>query len=81
MTKSFTVKLNRDPNELLALARHKASAKGFQFDGDENTGRFQGAGFRAIYHIRGDLLSITVLQKPFFVPWPLIQSSIFSHFE
>ncbi|MGZ8217279.1 hypothetical protein [Methylomagnum sp.] len=76
MSKSFEVKLNRDPDEIIAQARAAAHKNGIQFSGDGQTGHFVGHGIEGSYLILDDILSVEIAKKPFIVPWSMIESKL-----
>lgn len=80
MSKSFEVKLNRDPDEIIAQAREAAHKNGIQFTGDGQTGHFVGHGIEGSYLILEDTLSIQISKKPFIMPWSLIETTVRKYF-
>lgn len=80
MSKSFEIKLNRDPDEFIAKARNMAQSHGVLFEGDGQTGRFAGHGIEGSYLILEDTLSIQISKKPFIMPWNLIESTVRKYF-
>jgi hypothetical protein len=80
MSKSFEVKLNRDPDEIIAKAREAARHNGVDFVGDGQTGHFSGHGIEGSYLIMDDILSIQIAKKPFIMPWSLIESTLRNYF-
>lgn len=80
MSKSFEIKLNRDPDEFIAKARAMAHSHGVLFEGDGQTGHFAGHGIEGSYLILEDTLSIQISKKPFIMPWSLIESTVRKYF-
>ncbi|MDD1650853.1 MAG: hypothetical protein LUO80_10760 [Methylococcaceae bacterium] len=76
MSKSIEVKLNSDPDEVVARARIAARDNGVSFEGDGQTGHFAGHGIEGSYLIFEDTLSLQISKKPFIMPWGLIESSL-----
>lgn len=76
MSKSFEVKLNSDPDAVIARARLAARDHGVSFEGDGQTGHFTGHGIEGSYLIFEDTLSLQISKKPFIMPWGLIESSV-----
>lgn len=80
MSKSFEVKLNRDPDEIIAQAREAAHKNGIQFTGDGQTGHFVGHGIEGSYLILDNVLNVNIAKKPFVVPWGMIESKLRAFF-
>ncbi len=80
MSKSFEVPLRGTADEVIAQAREAAQQHGVLLTGDERTGHFSGGGVEGVYAITDDRLAITILKKPFIVPWTLIESQIRNFF-
>ena len=76
MSKSFEVRLSRDPEQVIADARTAASQNGVRFEGDSQTGHFAGHGIEGSYLILDDTLSINISKKPFIMPWSMIESTV-----
>lgn len=81
MSRSFEVKLNGDPCEIIAKARELATRNGIHFDGDDQTGHFAGHGLQGSYLILEDILSIEVARKPMILTWNLVESTIRKYFS
>lgn len=80
MSKSFEIKLNRDPDEFIAKARAMAQSHGVLFEGNGQTGHFAGHGIEGSYLILEDTLSIQISKKPFIMPWSLIETTVRKYF-
>lgn len=80
MSKSFEIKLNRDPDTFIAEARAMAQKHGVHFEGNGQTGRFAGHGIEGSYLILEDTLSIQISKKPFILPWHMIESTVRKYF-
>jgi hypothetical protein len=80
MSKSFEINLKIAPDELIAHAREAAHNHGIQFVGDERAGRFVGHGIEGNYRINGETLLVSIVKKPFILPWGLIESRLRSFF-
>ncbi|MDD2767461.1 MAG: hypothetical protein PHT19_01925 [Methylococcus sp.] len=80
MSKKIEIKVASEPQTLVAKAHNAARAKGMEFSGDENAGRFSGNGVDGVYEFQGDLLAITITKKPFVLPWAVIETSVKSFF-
>jgi hypothetical protein len=80
MSKSFEIKLNRDPKEFLAKARDMAHSHGVQFESNGQTGQFAGHGIEGSFLILEDTLSIQISKKPFIMPWSVIEATVRKYF-
>jgi hypothetical protein len=80
MSKSFEIKLNRNPDDIIAQARDAARSNGIHFVGDGQMGRFSGHGIEGSYLILDDILSVQISKKPFIMPWSLIESTLRNYF-
>ncbi len=80
MSKSFEVKLNRDPDEVIAKAKVAARDNGVNFEGDSQTGHFSGHGIEGSYLIREDTLAVQISKKPFIMPWGMIETTLRNYF-
>jgi hypothetical protein len=75
MSKVFKVKLTSPPGEMLEKARAASHKVGIKFEGDEQTGHFNGHGVEGRYQVVEDTLSVSVTKKPFVMPWTLIETT------
>ena len=80
MSKSFEVKLNRDPDEIIAKAKVAAQENGVTFEGDGQNGHFAGHGIEGSYLVFEDTLAIQISKKPFIMPWSMIESTLRNYF-
>lgn len=76
MAKSFTIVLNDSHKALLPKAKEMAERNGVVFTGDMASGSFQGKGIAGEYRVEGDTLFATISDKPFFVPWSVVNSMV-----
>lgn len=76
MPKTFSVVSKQDPNTLVARARRAAAENNAEFRGNETSGSFSGSGVEGFYRMDGRIVTVTVTQKPFFAPWPVIESAL-----
>lgn len=78
--KTFGINLSKDPAAVVKSARAQAAKHEFEFDGDENEGRFAGKGIQGLYTISGQEMKITIAKKPMLLPWAVIESAITKFF-
>jgi hypothetical protein len=60
---------------VLARAREAARGAGIAMTGDEQRGSFRGTA-EGTYEVTGRKIRISVAQKPAFVPWGMVESSL-----
>ena len=80
MSKSFEVKLQGDPDEIIAKAKTAARDHGVDLTGDGQTGHFSGLGIEGSYLIFEDTLAIEISKKPFILPWGMVESTLRNYF-
>lgn len=56
--------------------RKKASEKNGVVKGDSTSGTITGNGITSSYTIEGNSISITVTEKPSFIPWELVEKKL-----
>lgn len=76
MPRTFNVVSTQNPSTLLARARRAAAENNADFRGTETSGSFSGSGVKGDYRMGGNVVTVTVTQKPFFVPWPVLESAL-----
>lgn len=81
MSKTIEVKLNRDPQEVVAKFKATAEKNGVHMAGDHQGGEFHGKGIEGRYAIVGDALTITLLKKPIFLSWSLMETKVREYFS
>ena len=80
MAQSFSFAFAGSPADRILHARAAAQNAGASFRGDERSGNFNGHGVVGDYRIDGTQVIITITSKPFYTPWPLIESKLRSFF-
>ena len=81
MPKSFTYDLKSDPAEALERAKQAAAESGAVFQGDSTRGTFAGSGVSGVYAMDGQRVVITVVDKPWYAPWSVIQTELSKFFS
>ena len=56
--------------------RKKASEKNAIVDGDNSAGTITGNGITSNYSVEGNTISITVTEKPSFIPWEIVEKKL-----
>ena len=74
--KKFSIKLNLHPHEVFAKSKANADNNGVTLKGDHQIGQFSGKGIEGTYELNGDILTITIVEKPFFYSWSLIETKV-----
>ena len=70
------IQIDRDFTATLANAKAAAQRAGIELTGDTQQGQFAGQGIAGHYAAREDVLTVTITDKPFFIPDNLIGSKI-----
>ena len=73
MARTFTLDTGISPSELLARARRAASENGALLVGDEVSGRFAHELVRGEYRMVGKTVTVTVTNKHWMLPWPVLE--------
>ena len=76
MARTFSMNTTVDPPSLLARARRVAKDKGATLVGSEESGRFSHQMLKGEYRIVGQTLIVTITDKHWLVPWPVVESQL-----
>ncbi len=76
MAKTISMDTNVAPPTLLARARRAASENGATFVGDEGSGRFSHKMARGEYRMMGQTVTVTIIDKHWLLPWPVVESQL-----
>jgi len=79
--KTFTTTFSGSASDLINKAKNAAANAGAYFNGDEHGGDFSGKGVNGYYRVNGNIVEITITDKPFFAPWAMVESTIRSFFN
>ncbi len=80
-TKTFSVKIQKDPDTLVSEARQVAKENDATFEGDTSSGSFSGKGVEGTYEIEGQTVEVTITDKPTLAPWSKVESKVKEFFE
>jgi len=80
MSKKISIKHSHDAHELVTKFKVAAQSNGFHLVGDVHSGHFNGKGIEGRYEIYEDVVAITILKKPIFLTWTLIETKITDFF-
>ena len=81
MKNKFSVKLTKDPQEVVAQFKSAAQKNGFELVGGVRLGHFSGKGIEGRYSISGEDLTIVIEKKPIFISWSMIETKMREFFE
>jgi hypothetical protein len=82
VAKSFTVSMGRAaPSVLLTKARRVANDNNATFYGDEESGGFSRDKVKGTYRIAGETVFVTITDKPWAVPWFVVESKVREFFQ
>ena len=65
-----------DPTSLLERTRRVAKENGATLVGDEGSGRFSHDLVRGEYRMVGQTVTVTITDKQWLVPWPIVESQL-----
>ena len=81
MARSFSIDTTLNPSSLLARARKTASESGATLIGDNQSGRFSHDMVRGEYRMVGQKVIVTITDKHWLVPWPIVESQLRKLFQ
>ena len=76
MSKIFEYELATKPSDLLKQAQQMAEKNGASFTIKHNWGKFNWSGIKGSLRVQEDKIIITILDKPFIVPWRIVENTI-----
>ena len=76
MPRTFSMDTTMDPLSLLARARRVAKENDATLVGDKEAGRFSHDMVRGEYRMVGQKVIVTITEKHWLVPWPMIKSQL-----
>ena len=76
MPRTFNLISAKDPGTLVAMARRAAIENDAVFRGNETSGNFSASGVKGVYSMEGKVVRVTIIEKPFYIPWPLVESEL-----
>jgi hypothetical protein len=76
MSKIFEFELSTKPEDLLKQAQEMAEKNGASFTIKHNYGKFNWNGIKGSMRVNDGKLIITILDKPFIVPWGVVEQTI-----
>ena len=76
MARTFSIDTTLNPSSLLARARKTASENGATLIGGKQSGRFSHDMVRGEYRMVGQKVIVTITDKHWLVPWPIVESQL-----
>jgi hypothetical protein len=76
VAKTFELDTMASPSSLLARAKKAAYANGATVLGDENSGRFSHEMAEGEYRMVGQRVIVTVTDKHWLLPWPVLEAQL-----
>ena len=76
MSKIFEYELTKKREDLLEQARRIAEGYGAHFEIKNDYGKFNWNGIKGSLRISNKKLIITILDKPFIIPWGMVEKTI-----
>jgi hypothetical protein len=76
VARTFSIDTTLNPSSLLARARKTASENGATLIGDKQSGRFSHDMVRGEYRVVGQKVIVTITDKHWLVPWPIVESQL-----
>jgi hypothetical protein len=65
-----------DRSSLLARIRKDARKNGVLLVGNEQSGRFSHAMLKGEYSMVGEKVIFTIIDKPVWIPWPIVEAKL-----
>jgi hypothetical protein len=76
VARTFSMDTTLNPASLLARARKAASESGASLIGDKQSGRFSHDMVRGEYRMVGQTVIVTVTDKHWLLPWPVVEAQL-----
>ena len=76
MARTFNLDTKISPPSLLARAKKAAYENGATLLGDERSGRFSHDMAKGEYRMQGRTVVVTVTEKHWLLPWPLVEAQL-----
>ena len=76
MARTLSMATTLEPSSLLARARQAARKNDATLLGDERSGRFSHEMVRGEYRMVGRTVVVTITDKHWLVPWPIVEAQL-----
>jgi len=73
MAKRYQVELSQEPERFLEKAKEASAKDGINFTGDASMGTFAVLGVKGNYKIENKTALINITEKPFLIPWGVVE--------
>ncbi len=80
MSRTFLIRVKQRPEILVNKAQEIALANAIHFTADKAEGYFTGRGLEGSYRFEQDTLIVTVIKKPPFVTWQMVEQMLYRFF-
>jgi hypothetical protein len=74
--RTFSMDTTMNPSSLLTRARKAASESGAILIGNKQSGRFSHDMVRGEYHMVGQTVVVTITDKHWLLPWPVVETHL-----
>ena len=81
VAKTFSMDTTLNPSSLLARAKKAASESGATLVGDKRSGRFSHGTVRGEYRMVGQTVIVTITDKHWLLPWPVVEAQLRKLFQ
>ena len=76
VARTFSMRTTVEPLSLLARAKRVAKENGAALVGGKQSGRFSHDMVRGEYRMVGKEVTVTIIEKHWLVPWPVVESQL-----
>jgi len=76
VARTFSIETAVEPLSLLARVNRVASENGAILVGDERSGRFSHDMVKGQYRMVGRTVIVTIIEKHWLIPWPIVESRL-----
>ena len=76
VARTFSMDTTLNPSSLLARAKKAASESGAALIGDKKSGRFAHEMVRGEYRMVGQTVIVTITDKHWLLPWPVVEARL-----
>ena len=81
MSRTFRVSTTERPSTLVARVQEGTKKYGADFKGDATSGSFSAKGVKGTYSIQDGAVTVTITDKPFLIPWGLVETQVRGFFD
>ena len=81
MSRTIRVNTTERPSTLVARVQEGIKKYGADFKGNTTSGSFSGKGVKGTYSIQDRVVTVTITDKPFYIPWHVVESQVRGFFD